>query len=194
MKNFITISLLLLSNQIFGQDTLSNPSKPINGMTINNPTSGYLDSAFTFSKKEIDKSSVESEFLIILNSYRKFYGLDSVVLDPTLSMAAEIQSKYQAQNRIVSHTNTNKNYEYPYDRIKSVGIIDQSRSMEICVKVVKIVSFYRGRTVSEDALDRWVNSSSHNEAMLWKDAKIVGISFYQSPTNNGEVYATVIFL
>jgi uncharacterized protein YkwD len=193
MKKYITILFLLLSDLIFCQGEV-NPSKPIDGLIINNPTSGYLDSALSFSKKDIDKISVEYEFLLILNSYRKFYGLDSVTLDPTLSKAAEIQSKYQSQNHIVSHTNTNKNFEYPYDRIKSVGIVDQSISMEICAKVVKIISFYRGRTISEEALDRWVNSPSHNEAMLWKDAKIVGISFYQSPTNNNEVYVTVIFL
>jgi uncharacterized protein YkwD len=194
MKNFITISFLLLSNFIFSQSEINNPSKPIVGITMNNPTKNYLDSALTFSKKDIDKTSVEGEFLFVLNSYRKFYGLDPVVLDLNLSRAAEIQAKYQAENQVVSHTNTNKIFEYPYNRIESVGITDQSRSMEICVKVKKIISFYRGRTISEEALDRWVNSVSHNDAMLWGDAKRVGISFYQSPSENGDVYATVVFL
>lgn len=194
MKNIISISFLFLSTLILGQSSLSNPSKPIDGMVINNPSNGYLDSAFAFSKKDMDKTSVEKEFLSILNEYRKFYGLDSVVFDPTLSKAAEIQAKYQSENQTVSHYNTDKRFEFPYDRIKSVGITDQSRSMEICVKVKKILSFYRGRTISQDALDRWVNSESHNKAMLWKEAKRVGISFYQSANNSGDVYATVIFL
>ena len=193
MKNIITITVLLLTNFVFGQDSITNPSKPIVGVNIVNPSDSYLDSAFAFSKKDIDKNSTEIEFLNILNKYRKFYGLDPVVLDYKLSNAAEIQAKYQSTNETVSHYNTNKQYEFPIDRIESAGF-EVSHSMEICVKVQKIVAFHRGRSIAQESLDRWVYSSRHNDAMLWKDAKKVGISFSQSEKTKGNVYATVVFL
>lgn len=194
MKNIITISVLFLVQLVFGQDSITNPSKQIVGVTIVNPSDGYLDSAFAFSKKDMDKNSTEIEFLNLLNEYRKFYGLDPVVLDPKLSKAAEIQAKYQATNEIVSHTNINKQYEYPSDRVESVGVYEYSRVKEICVKVQKIIAFYRDRSIAQESLDRWVLSPSHNEAMLWKDAKRVGVSFVQSEKTMGHVYATVVFL
>lgn len=194
MKNIITISVLFLVQLVFGQDSITNPSKQIVGVTIVNPSDGYLDSAFAFSKKDMDKNSTENEFLNLLNEYRKFYGLDPVVLDPTLSKAAEIQAKYQATNEMVSHTNSNKQYEFPSNRIESVGVYEYSRVKEICVKVQKIIAFSRGRSIAQEALDRWVYSPSHNEAMLWKDAKKVGVSFIQSDKTKCHVYATVVFL
>lgn len=194
MKNVIIISILFLTKMVFGQDTLVNPSKPIGKVAIVNPSNSYLDSAFTFSKKDMDKNSTEIEFLNLLNDYRKFYGLEPVVLDPKLTKAAEIQAKYQATNEIVSHTNINKQYEYPSDRVESVGIYEFSVIEEICVKVQKIIAFSRGRSIAQESLDRWVNSSSHNDAMLRKEAKKVGVSFIQSEKTKGHVYATVVFL
>jgi uncharacterized protein YkwD len=194
MKNVLTILVLFLIQVVFGQDSIVNPYKPIEKIEIVNPTDSYLDSSFAFSKKDMDKNSTEKEFLNLLNEYRKFYGLDPVVLDSELSKAAEIQAKYQAENQTVSHYNMNKQYEFPSDRIKSVGADDFTRVKEICVEVQKMIAFHRGRSISQESLDRWVYSPRHNEAMLWKDAKKVGISFVQSEKIKSKVYATVVFL
>lgn len=194
MKNIIPISFLFLAHLFFAQDSITNPSRPVVGVTIINPSNSYIDSSYAFSKKGMDKTSTEMEFLNILNEYRIFYGLSPVVLDPTLCKAAEIQAKYQATNQIVDHINSDKNLEFPHNRIESVGIYDYSRVREICVKVQKIVAFHRKRSIAQDALDRWVYSPSHNEAMLWKEAKKVGISFIESDKAKHHVYATVVFL
>lgn len=194
MKTLLTYLFLFLTIFSFSQDTIVNPSKKIEKITITNPSNGYMDSAFAFSDKKIDKTFTEIEFLNLLNEYRKFHGLDTVILDPILSKAAEIQSNYQATNEIVSHINSVKQYEYPNDRIMSVGLDEPSVSKEICVKVQKIIAFYRGRTIAQESLDLWVYSPSHNEAMLWKNAKKVGISFVQSDKTKSNVYATVVFL
>lgn len=195
MKNYITLIFIFIVNIIYSQDTKINPVNEYGKIIISNPSSLFIDSMITFVGIDMDQQKTTEEFLILLNDYRGFYGLSPVTMDSKLSIAAKIQAKYQSDNQIVSHNNPTNGFETQIDRMRYVGIIlENGISREICNGVKKENAFCRNRTIAQESLDKWAHSPPHNDAMLWVDAKIVGISFSQSTKNKGEVYVTVLFL
>lgn len=195
MKNYITLIFIFIVNIIYSQDTKLNPVNEYGKIIISNPSSLFIDSMITFVGIDMDQQKTTEEFLILLNDYRGFYGLSPVTMDSKLSIAAKIQAKYQSDNQIVSHNNPTNGFETQIDRMRYVGIIlENGISREICNGVKKENAFCRNRTIAQESLDKWAHSPPHNDAMLWVDAKIVGISFSQSTKNKGEVYVTVLFL
>ena len=195
MKNYITLIFIFIVNIIYSQDTKINPINEYGKIIISNPSSLFIDSMITFVGIDMDQQKTTEEFLILLNDYRGFYGLSPVTMDSKLSIAAKIQAKYQSDNQIVSHNNPTNGFETQIDRMRYVGIIlENGISREICNGIKKENAFCRNRTIAQESLDKWAHSPPHNDAMLWVDAKIVGISFSQSTKNKGEVYVTVLFL
>ena len=195
MKNYITLIFIFIVNIIYSQDTKINPVNEYGKIIISNPSSLFIDSMITFVGIDMDQQKTTEEFLILLNDYRGFYGLSPVTMDSKLSIAAKIQAKYQSDNQIVSHNNPTNGFETQIDRMRYVGIIlENGISREICNGIKKENAFCRNRTIAQESLDKWAHSPPHNDAMLWVDAKIVGISFSQSTKNKGEVYVTVLFL
>jgi uncharacterized protein YkwD len=195
MKNCILLVFIFIVNFTYSQNEKLSPVKDYGKIIISNPSDLFIDSMITFVGIDIDQQKTTEEFLILLNDYRVSRGLSPVTMDSKLSIASEIQAKYQSDNQIVTHNNPTNGFETQIDRMRYVGIIlENGISREICNGIKKENAFCRNRTIAQESLDKWAHSPPHNDAMLWVDAKIVGVSFSQSTKNKGEVYVTVLFL
>ena len=90
MKKLITLLLVLVSINSYSQQ---NPAKlylkksPTVELTIEE-----FNYIIEFSNKCTNMDSLEKEVYYIFNEYRKYVGLDTLILDSTLCKAAEIQS------------------------------------------------------------------------------------------------------
>jgi uncharacterized protein YkwD len=189
MKKVMTLLLVLVSISSYSQQ---NPAKlylkksPTVELTIEE-----FNYIIEFSNKCTNMDSLEKEVYYIFNEYRKYVGLDTLILDSTLSKAAEIQSKYCFSINECTHDNKNIEHSTPIKRLQSV---DKNNNIiyegEIASKHCIMGALSRKRTISEDILDGFYTSLSHRKIIEKSDSTMVGISIHK---HKDELFFVAIF-
>lgn len=106
----------------------------------------------------------ETAFLSIINDYRASYGLSSLSLSPTLTLASELHSQDMADQDYFSHYSLDG--RSPLDRVNDAGYNYATTVGEnIAAGYVTAASVFEG----------WRNSSSHNSTMLYPSFTAIGI-------------------
>ena len=189
MKKIFLIFSITLSNLSFGQ----NPAKSVESRT-NYVTLQTYDSIAAFKKANADMKKAEAEFLILINQYRKHYGLNAVELDQTLCLAAKNQAEYMKKTKTVGHIQTTLGYETLGSRVEKFDLTYELYSRHIaenCLRTYFKHAFYRNRSVAQDILDLWVYSKAHDTAQRLPKFKKIGISFISD--SEGFIYATTVY-
>ena len=112
----------------------------------------------------------EKEFVIRLNRYRETLGLTTLPTDPGLSVLAVAYADIcKAHGRLDHH------FEYSEEYLEAVEGI--KKSYDVVAELLQMTY----SASSADALDAWLASPSHKEALLRPDAVAVGIGASWSP-------------
>jgi uncharacterized protein YkwD len=180
MKNLFLFLVIFLSNFVICQTSYHMTKKDFD----------FMDSI----KTTYNKDSVEKEFIILLNKYRKEKGLDSVKFSQVATNAAKYQTDYCYKNNILVHTTPNLGYENLDNRLKSFGVknYDTKRRGE-CGLSLSTVEMCPGQVgFSEGILNKWKNSPKHNSILLHKDVKEIGIHITKG--ERGPLYCFIILI
>lgn len=186
MKKLITLLMAFASLFIYSQN---NPAK----LYDKNKTSYTIDVeklklCSNFAKSEINKDSLINEIYVLFNEYRKYVGLDTLILDTNLSKAAEIQSKYCLSIKEVTHEN--KNFHTPKDRLNKTVNGGIEWTGEIITTTDFLIGLCRNRSLSEDILDSFFTSPPHKKTMELRESTKVGISVQK---DKDKIYSVIIF-
>ncbi len=142
---------------------------------------------YTFTKQDIrhadslrthgiDWNGVYSEFVVLLNAYRKQHNLDTLVWNDAAFKASEYMSNYCFTNNVLTHETTNPGFETFTNRCAKFNLNSKAIAGE-CGLYTPLWIMYCRRThsIAQLMLDSWIESKSHNSILLKKDVKYVGI-------------------
>lgn len=122
----------------------------------------------------------ESAFLDIINDYRASYGLGSLSLSPTLTVAAELHSQDMADNNYFSHYS--QDGRSPVDRVQEAGYTYSTVVGE---------NIAGGYVTAASVFEGWRNSPGHNHTMLYPSFVVIGIGrVYNSSSHFGWYWTT----
>lgn len=123
----------------------------------------------------------ELEAFKLINQQRQANGCPPVTLDEQLSKSAQDHSQDMATNNYFSHTG--RNGSSFVNRSKTAGYQFQP-SGEILAA---------GQSTPADALNAWMNSSSHRAIILTCANNDVGIGLREGPNSTYRYYWTAVF-
>jgi len=126
--------------------------------------------------------SEEEAFLDEINDYRASYGLGTLSLSPTLTVAAEGHSQDMADNNYFSHTSLDG--RSPVDRMNDAGYDYPTTYGE---------NIAAGYTTASAVFEGWRNSPSHNQTMLYPSFVVIGIGRHYNPSSTYGWYWTTDF-
>ena len=189
MKKLFFILNIILINSSFSQ----NPAKQVKAIDVL-VTQQTFDSIAAFKKANADMKKAEAEFLILINQYRKYYGLNAVELDQTLCLAAKNQCEYMKRKKKSGHIQTTPGYETLALRVEKFDPTIAMRPYHLgenCLRTDFTHAFYRNRTVAQDILDLWVYSKDHDKTQREPVFNKIGISILAD--SEGKIYATTVY-
>jgi len=186
MKKVMTLLIVFIPLFIYSQN---NPAKFYDKNKTSYPIDGeILNLCSNFAKSEINKDSLINEIYVLFNEYRKYVGLDTLILDTNLSKAAEIQSKYCLLIDEVTHENSN--FLTSKDRLNKTVTGNIKWIGEIITISDFLIGLCRNRSLSESVLDSFFNSSAHKNIIEQSDSTKIGISVQKF---KDIVYTVIIF-
>jgi len=124
----------------------------------------------------------ESAFITLINDYRASYGLGSLSLSPTLTVAAELHSQDMAVNDYFSHYSLDG--RSPLDRVIEAGYDYPTTVGE---------NIAAGYTTAASVFEGWRNSPGHNQTMLHPSFLVIGIGRYYDASSYYGWYWTTDF-
>ena len=110
----------------------------------------------------------------LVSEYRTANGLSPVVVDATLSRAAEVQARAVAQAGSLSH-----------------GAF-ASRMASSGINGVSAENLVAGSRTVDQAMARWKASPGHNRNLLMPEARRIGIAYASSPGAGYEHYWALV--
>jgi uncharacterized protein YkwD len=192
MKNIILIIVsVLITTQLFGQ---VNPAKErVKQTEPYRLTIEDIENLMSFGSKEFNSDSMNTEFFVILNEYRRFKNLPELTFDTLLFKTADIQTQYCTTKKKLSHINSNPSLRHPSDRLKSIDTnYNVTFKGEIILETVHMMAISEGRSIIEHMLDMFYNSPPHKEIMENRESTKVGISIKRNNENKRH-YCVVVF-
>ena len=191
MRNLLLLVVLSVFSQVFGQ---VNPAKDrVKRTEPYRIKIKDIENLMSFGSKEFNSDSMNTEFFMILNEYRRFKNLPELTLDTLLFKTADIQTQYCTSKKKISHINSNPSLRHPSDRLKSVDTnFNVTFKGEIILDTVHMMAISRGRSIIEHMLDMFYNSPPHKEVMENSESTKVGISINRN-NDNKRLYCVVVF-
>lgn len=143
----------------------------------------------TTQRKDVDRnysfaSSDQIEMLNAINSYRRANGLNELVLNKGLCKAAAIRAQEQISRE--GHVRPDGSKAYTVISECNIGIEGFGENAACNVRAVD------GKTVSENAMDGFKNSPSHDANLLHDTWNYVGLGFYTD--SEGYTFVVQIFV
>ena len=145
-------------------------------------------SAQSFNHKNIDQDRLEQLVLQKLNNHRQKLRLKPLATNNVLQKAAAIHTKYQVENKILTHDEKIEKLSTPFKRVLSVGgtngLVGENVAYVSLKKTYEefATSFYQN----------WKNSPPHYANMIHPDFRYSGIRF-QLSQDERTVFATHVF-
>jgi uncharacterized protein YkwD len=150
----------------------------------------YVDS---LKKNGVNWDVVYSEFITLLNVYRKEHNLDTLVFSESAFNAAKFQNDYCQSISSVTHENMTEGYKTFSDRVNKFNLKNNMNDIGECAQALTIYSiFVKQQTIAECLLDRWISSPKHNAVLLQKNSKYFGICAKRRDNNTGAIYSVLV--
>lgn len=118
-----------------------------------------------------------------INKQRKLKRLTQVSPNSTIDIAAKIQAKQMASTGQFGHVIKGAKYPTPDDRMRAAGL-SHMKAGEV------LYSCNPGMDDSDTAVQAWLGSKPHREAILHPDIAEIGVSIQHS--SDGRPYACAI--
>ena len=128
------------------------------------------------------QSSLESEFLTLINNYRAQNGLGALTRNGALNAAARNHSQDMAVNRYFSHYSPDG--KSPFTRMSEAGYQCSGSKGE---------NIAAGYSSAQAAFDAWKNSSGHDANMRNGSYRAIGIGVYYDASSPYRYYWTTTF-
>jgi uncharacterized protein YkwD len=133
---------------------------------------------------QVDNSAIQTEFIKLLNSYRKLNGVPTVKPHLDAQAAAKIQSDYLAstfhtegEEYKYEITHFHPTYPHPQDRVNFINpILSQNFAVG-----ENAAEFFRDspvlpKEIAEQLFEQWKHSPGHNALMLEPGFSHIGIA------------------
>ena len=131
----------------------------------------------------INESMTADGIIRAINKQRKLKRLDPVTPDNTIDRAAKIQARQMASTGQFAHVLKGVKYPSFPDRMRAIGLA-HLKAGEV------LYSCNPGMDDSEVAVQAWLGSKQHREAVLHPDVEEIGISVQYAA--NGRPYACAV--
>jgi len=177
MKKLVVIILVLISNM-----NLLSQQKIVYHYNFTHTDLKYMDS---LDKNGINWDEVNSEFIVLLNQYRRENNLDTLIYSDSTYSAAKFMTEYCMKIKKVTHISDVSGYETLGDRRERFNLLYKNSNGRIwecglstSLPFAVITERLKGKeniSIAEHILDMWILSKSHNKILLTKEAKYVGM-------------------
>ena len=183
MKNLSLIFSLFLMTNLLGQHKITSLSE-LNEWNAREKANNLL-------KVNFDGKSYVDSVLILLNKYRVENGTKPLVLSENLCKVAELQSKYCADNLVITHEQDDEYLTNVFER----GLKFNEREVmgEIIIQGSIDLLIYQNRTIPSFIVENFKTSRSHSSIMRGDDYVRCGISLVQSKEDLNRYYAVIVF-
>lgn len=183
MKNSILLIFVLVVTNIFSQKKITSSSELLEWKK-KKEINDSLKISFN-GEKHVDS------VLILLNKYRIENGCNPLVLSDNLSKVAELQSKYCADNLMVTHEQEDESLYTPFDR----GLKFNERDVmgEIVSECSIDLLILKNKTIPSSPIENFKKSSGHSGIMKDPTFKRCGISLVQSKEDKNRYYTVIVF-
>jgi hypothetical protein len=186
MKKIILVFSFLLSISVYGQITKNN-------------TITTMEELQVYKKRKLMNDSIRDYFnpndhidsvLIYLNNYRIKNNLNILKLDKVLCKVSDLQSKYCADNLILTHIQENEDFKSCFQRgLRFNEYVDGEIAAECTFNGLTI----REETVPSSPMLGFEQSKGHSFLMSQPTYKRCGISLMQSKKNKDIYYTIIVF-
>jgi uncharacterized protein YkwD len=139
----------------------------------------------SLDKNGINWDEVNSEFIVLLNQYRRENNLDTLIYSDSTYSAAKFMTEYCMKIKKVTHISDVSGYETLGDRRERFNLLYKNSNGRIwecglstSLPFTVITERLKGKeniSIAEHILDMWILSKSHNKILLTKEAKYVGM-------------------